>query len=226
MSHPGRRDRRSASKASPAASCRKARSSPAFPTASSSAIATPICSRRRPCSTARSAGASICAAPPRATGAVREQEAIVRSGAGGAVVLETEAGFEALRCTGLHETLVYDRVPPGLSARPTLSVRDAQPRSGDRHRDPVLPRHRPRLAGQLCRDPVARRGPDRPVRLADPGQWRRDQLRRTPTPRPSPGASTANMSGPSRRRAGRSSCNAGRRGRPATSRRRTSSASS
>ena len=57
-----------------------------------------------------------------ATGAVREHEAIARSGAGGAVVLETEAGFETLRCTGLSEALVYDSVPPGLSARPTLSV--------------------------------------------------------------------------------------------------------
>ncbi|HTU10374.1 MAG TPA: hypothetical protein VMG08_05690 [Allosphingosinicella sp.] len=59
----------------------------------------------------------------RATGQVREQEAVIRSGAAGAVVVETEGGFEALRCTGLAERLVYDEVPPGLSARPTLSVR-------------------------------------------------------------------------------------------------------
>jgi hypothetical protein len=59
----------------------------------------------------------------RATGAVIEQDAIVRSGADGAVVLQTAAGFEALRCTGLPETLHYDGVPAGLSARPTLSVR-------------------------------------------------------------------------------------------------------
>src|SRR5688572_7018816 len=58
-----------------------------------------------------------------ATGAVTEQEALIRSGADGAVVLETEAGIEALRCTGLPETIVYDEVPAGLSARPTLSVR-------------------------------------------------------------------------------------------------------
>src|SRR5437868_4776340 len=58
-----------------------------------------------------------------ATGAVTEQDAIVRSGANGAVVLQTAAGFEALRCTGLSETLHYDGVPAGLSARPTLSVR-------------------------------------------------------------------------------------------------------
>jgi hypothetical protein len=59
----------------------------------------------------------------RATGRVRRQDAIVRSGAGGAVVIETESGFESLRCTGLPETLIHDGVPQGLSARPTLSVR-------------------------------------------------------------------------------------------------------
>jgi hypothetical protein len=58
-----------------------------------------------------------------ATGAVREQDAVIRSGADGAVVLETEAGIEALRCTGLAETLIFDDVPAGLSVRPTLSVR-------------------------------------------------------------------------------------------------------
>jgi hypothetical protein len=58
-----------------------------------------------------------------ATGAVTETDAVIRSGADGAVVLETPAGVEALRCTGLAETLVYDRVPAGLVARPTLSVR-------------------------------------------------------------------------------------------------------
>ena len=65
-----------------------------------------------------------------ATGRVREQDAIVRSGADGAVVLQTAEGFEALRCTGLAESLVYDEVPLGLSARPTLSVRT-------RSREPV-----------------------------------------------------------------------------------------
>jgi len=59
----------------------------------------------------------------RATGEVREYDAVVRSSADGAVVIETEDGIETLRCTGLDETLVYDEVPPGLSAKPTLSVR-------------------------------------------------------------------------------------------------------
>ena len=58
-----------------------------------------------------------------ATGAVREQEAIIRSGAGGAIVVQTAQGVEALRCTGLPETLIYDQVPTELAAKPTLSVR-------------------------------------------------------------------------------------------------------
>jgi hypothetical protein len=59
----------------------------------------------------------------RATGETSETEAVIRSGLGGAVVLETPAGFEALRCSGLPETLVYPAVPEGLSAKPTLSIR-------------------------------------------------------------------------------------------------------
>lgn len=66
-----------------------------------------------------------------ATGEVREQEAIVRSSAAGAVVLETESGFEALRCSGLSETIVYDEVPSGLSAKPTLSVRARSSRAAE-----------------------------------------------------------------------------------------------
>lgn len=58
-----------------------------------------------------------------ASGRVRELDAVIRSGADGAVVLETASGFEALRCTGLPETLIYDDVPAELSATPTLSVR-------------------------------------------------------------------------------------------------------
>lgn len=58
-----------------------------------------------------------------ATGEVIEQDALIRSGADGAVVLQTKDGIEALRCTGQNETLVFDEVPPDLSAKPTLSVR-------------------------------------------------------------------------------------------------------
>jgi hypothetical protein len=58
----------------------------------------------------------------RATGRVTETEAIVRSGPDG-IVLQTSEGVEALRCTGLPETLVYREAPPDLSARPTLALR-------------------------------------------------------------------------------------------------------
>ncbi|WP_282948871.1 MULTISPECIES: hypothetical protein [unclassified Sphingopyxis] len=63
----------------------------------------------------------------RATGKVTEQEAIIRSGPQGAVVLQTAAGFESLRCTGLPESIVYDGVPAGLTAKPTLSVTTRSP---------------------------------------------------------------------------------------------------
>ena len=58
----------------------------------------------------------------KATGKVVEQEAIVRA-SGNGIVVQTEAGIEALRCTGLNEALLAPRVPADLSAKPTLSVR-------------------------------------------------------------------------------------------------------
>ena len=62
----------------------------------------------------------------KATGKVREQEAIVRATSDG-VVVQTAGGVEALRCTGLPETLIAPQVPQGLSAKPTLSVRVRSP---------------------------------------------------------------------------------------------------
>lgn len=67
----------------------------------------------------------------RATGAVRLQDAIVRATTDG-VVLQTADGIEALRCTGLNETLAAPRVPLGLSAKPTLSVRVSSPEAVER----------------------------------------------------------------------------------------------
>ncbi len=58
----------------------------------------------------------------KATGAVVEQEAVIRA-SGQGVVIETAGGFEALRCTGLNETLLPAKVPETLAAKPTLSVR-------------------------------------------------------------------------------------------------------
>ena len=67
----------------------------------------------------------------RATGRVREEEAEVLTGGDGGVLLRTAAGIEALRCSGLAETLVFPRVPPDLSAKPTLSVRTRSTRGGE-----------------------------------------------------------------------------------------------
>ena len=71
----------------------------------------------------RSLGRRVHLRRTSAAGMVREQEALIRSGADGAVVLQTRDGIEALRCSGQKETLIYDEVPPDLSARPTLSIR-------------------------------------------------------------------------------------------------------
>ena len=71
----------------------------------------------------RSLGRRVHLRRTNAAGKVTEQEAVIRSGADGAVVLQTAAGIEALRCSGEKGTLVYDEVPVGLSAKPTLSVR-------------------------------------------------------------------------------------------------------
>jgi hypothetical protein len=57
----------------------------------------------------------------RRTGKVTEMDAVIRSGPDG-IVLQTAEGFEALRCTGLPETLLYDQLPEGLSDKPTLAV--------------------------------------------------------------------------------------------------------
>lgn len=62
-----------------------------------------------------------------ATGEAESERAIVRTRADGGLVLQTDEGFEAVRCAGLPEKLTFDRVPAGLSAQPTFSIdtRDA-----------------------------------------------------------------------------------------------------
>ena len=57
-----------------------------------------------------------------ATGKTIEQTAMVTAGPNGGVILQTESGYEALRCTGLPERMRYGGVPKDLSAKPTLSV--------------------------------------------------------------------------------------------------------
>ncbi len=58
----------------------------------------------------------------RATGKEKTEDAVIQSGPNGGVLLTTEAGVEALSCSGLPESLSYPGVPEGLSAKPTLSV--------------------------------------------------------------------------------------------------------
>jgi hypothetical protein len=67
----------------------------------------------------------------KATGKVRDQDAVVRA-SGDGVVVQTADGIEALRCTGLPETLTASEVPAGLSAKPTLSVRIRSPEPTER----------------------------------------------------------------------------------------------
>jgi hypothetical protein len=65
-----------------------------------------------------------------ATGEQVAEEAIVRTRADGGLVLQTSQGFEAVRCSGLPETLTFDHVPPGLSAQPVFSVDTRDPSGG------------------------------------------------------------------------------------------------
>lgn len=58
----------------------------------------------------------------KATGKVTEEQAVIRSSADGAALVSIGGGVEALKCTGLNETILYPEVPPGLSAKPTLSI--------------------------------------------------------------------------------------------------------
>ena len=53
---------------------------------------------------------------------VVEVPGVIRSGPDGAAILQTKDGFEAVDCGPQSDSLVYGAVPPGLSAKPTLSV--------------------------------------------------------------------------------------------------------
>jgi hypothetical protein len=57
----------------------------------------------------------------RKTGTSQRLSGTILSDAGGGVVFKTEAGIEALRCSGMPETFSFEPAA-GLSARPTLSV--------------------------------------------------------------------------------------------------------
>ncbi|HEX2794645.1 MAG TPA: hypothetical protein VHN58_09480, partial [Croceicoccus sp.] len=65
-----------------------------------------------------------------ATGAQVSESAVVRTRADGGLVLQTGAGYEAVRCAGLPEKLTFDRVPGGLSPNPVYSVDTASDTGG------------------------------------------------------------------------------------------------
>jgi hypothetical protein len=58
----------------------------------------------------------------KATGKAISSDAMITAGPGGGVILQTGAGYEALRCTGLPERMSFGGLPADLSAKPTLSV--------------------------------------------------------------------------------------------------------
>jgi len=63
----------------------------------------------------------------RATGRVVRQDATIVAGPRPGVVVRTATGIETLRCSGLSERIEYPAVPPGLSAKPVLSVATVSP---------------------------------------------------------------------------------------------------
>jgi hypothetical protein len=65
-----------------------------------------------------------------ATGLAKSEDAIVRTRADGGLVLQTSEGFEAVRCAGLPEKLMFDRVPAGLSAEPVFSINTNSQKGG------------------------------------------------------------------------------------------------
>lgn len=56
------------------------------------------------------------------TGKTSERKAVIRTGPNG-VVLDFGGSYEALKCSGLPERLVFSKVPEGLRDTPTLSIR-------------------------------------------------------------------------------------------------------
>ncbi len=67
-----------------------------------------------------------------ATGASASEGAVIRTRADGGLVIQTQAGFEAVRCSGLPERLAFDRIPAGLSPQPVFTL-DTQSTAGGTH---------------------------------------------------------------------------------------------
>ncbi|WP_428333525.1 DUF4139 domain-containing protein [Novosphingobium sp.] len=56
------------------------------------------------------------------TGKVREENAVIRSAPGGAAIVQTDHGFEAMTCGPFSDSIAYPGVPDGLFPSPTLSI--------------------------------------------------------------------------------------------------------
>lgn len=65
-----------------------------------------------------------------ATGKETAEDAVIRTRADGGIVLQTQAGYEAVRCSGLPEKLTFDRVPAGLSPNPVFTIDTRSPQGG------------------------------------------------------------------------------------------------
>lgn len=63
------------------------------------------------------------------TGRSTIRQATVRSGPDG-TILEVDGGFEALKCSGLPERVIFPAAPEGLADRPTFSVLADVPQAG------------------------------------------------------------------------------------------------
>lgn len=57
-----------------------------------------------------------------ASGATQSEDAVIRTRADGGLVIQTQSGYEAVRCSGLPEKLTFDKIPDGLSSSPVFSI--------------------------------------------------------------------------------------------------------
>ncbi|MFD2579927.1 hypothetical protein ACFSTD_17935 [Novosphingobium colocasiae] len=112
-------------------------------------------------------------------GTQTEERAVIRSSADGAAIVQTRDGIEVADCgRRLTDQIVYPELPPGLSARPTLSVRTV---SDSARRATVKLSYLAwgvRLADQLHHSLRSRHRQGRHARLGDARQQRSHELRR------------------------------------------------
>lgn len=56
------------------------------------------------------------------SGEAVSEDAVIRTRADGGLVLQTSAGYEAVRCSGIPERLTFDALPDGLSPSPVFTI--------------------------------------------------------------------------------------------------------